>query len=145
MRAGSSTPGSFRRTFKAATGLIVAAAWGALGYGLVFSRPDVHAWDELEAGGRFGINLFVYLPHYALSVPLVAVVIVSLFPRPDRMFPLAGAMGLTGLFALWIFANDLLLVAQPELATYATVGLGLTAAATVTLLTAHHLKAHPAT
>jgi hypothetical protein len=118
---------------------------GCAGYGLVFSRPDVDAWGELEAGGRFGINLFVYLPYYALNVPLVAVVIVSLFPRRDRLFPLAGAIGLTGLFAFWIFANDLRLVAQPELATYAVVGLGLTAAATVTLLTAHRLKAHPAT
>lgn len=126
--------------FKTLTALMVAAAWGALGYGLVFSRPDVVAWAELEAGGRFGINLFVYLPYYALSLPLVAVVIVSFFPRPDRMFPLAGAMGLTGLFAFWIFANDLLLVAQPELATSVIVGLSLTAAATVTLLTAHHLK-----
>ena len=27
--------------FKALTALMVAAAWGALGYGLVFSRPDV--------------------------------------------------------------------------------------------------------
>jgi hypothetical protein len=130
--------------FKALTALIAAAAWGALGYGLVFSRPDVSAWGELEAGGRFGINLSVYLPYYALSLPLVVVAIVGLFPRPDRLFPLAGVIGLTGLFALWIFANDLLLVAQPELATYATVGLGLTAAAIATLLTAHHLKARPA-
>jgi hypothetical protein len=144
MRATSSTPGALRRMFKALTALMVAAAWAALGCGLVLSRPDVSAWGELEAGGRFGINLSVYLPYYVLSLPLVAVAIVSLLPRPDRMFPLAGAMGLAGLFALWIFANDLLLVAQPELATYAIVGLGLTAAATVTLLTAHRLKAHPA-
>jgi hypothetical protein len=130
--------------FKALTALIAAAAWGGLGYGLVFSRPDVSAWGDLEAGGRFGINLSVYLPYYALSLPLVAVAIVSLFPRPDRLFPLAGVIGLTGLFAFWIFANDLLLIAQPELATYATVGLGLTAAAIATLLTAHHLKARPA-
>jgi hypothetical protein len=143
MRATSSTPGALRRMFKALTALMVAAAWGALGYGLVFSLPDVNAWGELEAGGRFGINVFVYLPYYALSLPLGAVAIVSLFPRPDRMFPLAGAMGLTGLFVFWIFANDLLLVAQPELARYAIVGLGLAAAATVPLLTAHHLKAHP--
>ena len=122
----------------------MAAAWGALGYGLVFSRPDIRAWGELEAGGRFGMNLFVYLPYCALSLPLAAVAIVSLFRRPDRMFPLAGAMGLTGLFAFWIRANDLLLVAQPELATYATVALGLTAAAALPLLTAHHLKARPA-
>jgi hypothetical protein len=60
------------------------------------------------------------------------------------MLPLAGAMGLTGLFALWILADDALLVAQPELATYAMGGLVLTAAAIVPLLTAHHLKAHPA-
>ena len=132
MRAGSSTPGTVRLMFRAFTALMVAAAWGALGYGLVFSRPDVNAWGELEAGGRLGINIFVYLPYYALSVPVVAVVIVSLLPRPDRMFPLAGAMGLTGLLVLWIFANELLLVAQPELATYAIVGLGLTGAATVT-------------
>jgi hypothetical protein len=131
--------------FKPLTALMVATAWGALGYGLVFSRPDIRAWGELEAGGRFGMNLLVCLPYCVLSLPLVAVAIVSLFPRPDRMFPLAGAMGLTGLFGLWILANDLLLVTQPELATYAIVGLGLTAAATVPLLTAHHLKPHPAT
>ncbi|TCC52150.1 hypothetical protein E0H73_40150 [Kribbella pittospori] len=145
MRATSSTPGVFRLIFKVLTALMVATAWSVLGYGLVFSRPDIRAWGELEAAGRFGMNFFVYMPYYALSLPLVAVAIVSLFPRPDRMFPLAGAMGLTGLFAVWILANKLLLVAQPELARYAIVGLGLTAAATVPLLTAHHLKAHPAT
>jgi hypothetical protein len=144
MRERSSKPGVFRRTFKALTALMVAAAWGALGYGLVYSPSDVKVWHDLDAGGRFGISLSVYLPYYALSLPLVAVAIVSFFPRPDRMFPLAGAIGLTGLFAYSIFANDLLLQAQPELARYATVGLGLTAAATVTLLTAHRLKAYPA-
>ena len=127
--------------FKALTALMVATAWGTLGYGLVFSRPDTAAWDELEAGGRFALNFLFYLPYFALSLPLAAVTIVSLFPRPDRMFPLAGAMGLTGLFALWLLADDSLLGAEPELATYALGGLGLAAAATVPLLSAHKLKA----
>lgn len=144
MRVKSSAPGALRRRFKALTAVMVAAAWGALGYGLIFSRSDMDAWGELEAGGRFGINLAVYLPFYALSLPLVAVVIVSLFPRPDRMFPLAGAMALTGLFAFWVLANDLLVAVQPDLATYAVAGLGLPAAATVSLLTAHRLKADSA-
>ncbi|TCC54255.1 hypothetical protein E0H73_39590 [Kribbella pittospori] len=110
-----------------------------------FSRPDIRAWGELGVGGRFGVNLFIYLPYYALALPLVVVAIVSLVPRPDRMFPLAGAMGLIGLFAFWILANDGLLVAQPELATYTVVGLGVAAAAIVPLLTAHHLRADRAT
>ncbi len=143
MRATSSGPGIPRLMFKALMALMVATAWGALGYGLVFSRPDVEAWDDLEAGGRFALNFTVYLPYLVLSLPLAAVTIVSLFPRPDRMFPLAAAMGLTGVFAVWLLANGSLLVAEPELATYALGGLGLAAAAVVPLLSAHEVKAHP--
>ena len=145
MRARSSAPGTLRLVFKALTALMVATAWGVLGYGLVLSQPDISAWGELEAGGRFGMNLSVYVPYYVPSLPLVAVAIVSLFPRPNRMFPLAGAMGLTGLFACWIFANEDLVVAQPELPGYAIAGLGLTAAAIIPLLAAHRLKALPTT
>ncbi len=140
MRATSSMPTPPRLLCKALTALMVAAAWGALGYGLEFSTPNIQYWHDLEAGGRFGINLLYYLPYLMLSLPLAAVLIAGFLPQPDRMFPLAGAMGLTALFTLWVLANDQLLAAQPELDTYASAGLAFNAAGTLPLLTAHYFK-----
>lgn len=94
----------------------MAGAWATLGYGLLFSTPDRHAWQELEAGGRYAANIFVYLPCYGLTLPVAAVVVLGLVWTRDRLFPLMAstAVGIA-LFACWVAVHDFLLKAQPQL------------------------------
>ncbi|TYB40009.1 hypothetical protein FXF50_05695 [Micromonospora sp. AP08] len=93
----------------------MAVAWGTLGYGLFLSHPDQQAWDDLEAGGRFAANLFVYLPYLALTLPVAVVVVLGLLPASRLLSPLlATAVGIA-VFVWWVAVQDYLFDAQPQL------------------------------
>ncbi len=94
---------------------MVAVAWGALGYGLIFSPHNQQAWGDLEAGGRFAANFTVYLPYYALTLPIAAVVILGLLGRQNLRYPLVATTVAIALFAWWVAAQGLLFDAQPQL------------------------------
>ncbi|MEU8217967.1 hypothetical protein AB0C47_19580 [Micromonospora taraxaci] len=95
----------------------VAGAWAALGYGLLFSPGDAQEWGDLEAGGRFAVNIFVYLPYYAMSLAVAVVFVCGLWGKPDVLWPLAATTAGIGLFAYWVSAQYYLLPAQPQLVT----------------------------
>ncbi|MEU0153865.1 hypothetical protein [Micromonospora fulviviridis] len=95
---------------------MVAVAWGTLGYGLLFSRHDQQAWDDLEAGGRLAANLTVYLPYLALALPVAVVVVLGLLPAPHLLSPLLAATVGIALFVWWVTAQGYLFDAQPRLA-----------------------------
>ncbi|WP_433319533.1 hypothetical protein [Micromonospora chersina] len=111
-----STPGfAVRHAWRGLAASLVAVAWGTLGYGLFLSRPDQQGWDDLEAGGRFAANLFVYLPYLALTLPVAVVVVLGLLPASRLLSPLlATAVGIA-LFAWWVTVQDYLFDAQPQL------------------------------
>ncbi|MDO3702044.1 hypothetical protein Q3W71_10185 [Micromonospora sp. C28SCA-DRY-2] len=94
---------------------MVAAAWGVLGYGLIFSAHDQQAWGELEAGGRFAVNLLVYLPYYALTLPIAVVVTLGLLRKPDLLSPLAATAAAIALFVWWVADQGSLFDPQPQL------------------------------
>jgi hypothetical protein len=91
--------------------LTVAAAWGALGYGLYFTTPDEQAWDDLEAGGRFAANFAVYLPYLALTLPVAAAVIYGSLARLNRLSPLWVITVAIAPFTIWVITRDYLLAA----------------------------------
>ncbi|MGC1210786.1 MAG: hypothetical protein WA890_05875 [Micromonospora sp.] len=94
---------------------MVAVAWGALGYGLIFSAHDRQGWDDLDGGGRFAANFFVYLPYLGLTLPIAVVVILGLLRAPDLLFPLVAATVGIALFVWWVTVQDYLFDAQPQL------------------------------
>ncbi|MDH6464880.1 hypothetical protein M2302_005081 [Micromonospora sp. A200] len=94
---------------------MVAVAWGALGYGLIFSTHDQQAWGDLEAGGRFAVNFSVYMPYYALTLPIAVVVTLGLLRAPDLLSPLATTTVGIALFVWWVTVQGLLFDPQPEL------------------------------
>lgn len=96
---------------------MLAVGWASLGYGLIFPPHDQQVWADLEAGGRFGATFLVYLPYYALTLPIAVVVIVGLLGTQDLLpLLLATAVGIA-LFGLWVAAQGYLLEAQPQLST----------------------------
>lgn len=110
-----STPGfAVRYACRGLAASLVAVAWGTLGYGLFLSHPDQRAWDDLEAGGRFAANLFVYLPYLALTLPVAVVVVLGLLPGA-RLSPLVATTVGIPLFAWWATVQDYLFAAQPQL------------------------------
>jgi hypothetical protein len=109
---------------------MVAAAWGALGYGLIFSAPDRQVWDDLEGGGRFAANFLVYLPYLGMTLPITVVVILGLLRAPDLLFPLVAATVGIALFGWWVTVQDHLFDAQPQLSA-ALVGCVIADAAAV--------------
>ncbi|MFC4020927.1 hypothetical protein ACFOW4_23685 [Micromonospora sp. GCM10011542] len=122
-----------RRGWRGLAASMVAAAWGALGYGLIFSSHNQQAWGDLEAGGRFAANLTVYLPYYVLTLPIAAVVVLGLLGTRDLLYPLAAAAVAVALFALWVSAQDYLFDAQPQLLTSLAGCLGAEALAVLAL------------
>jgi hypothetical protein len=96
---------------------LLGAAWGGLGYGLFLSPADREAWGDLEAGGRLGANLLVYLPYLALTLPVVLVMILGLLRSPIVLVP-QGVMAVgVALFAWWVSTQEHLFSAQPQLLT----------------------------
>ncbi|MFD6565198.1 hypothetical protein [Micromonospora profundi] len=88
-----------------------------LGYGLRFSRPDREAWGELEAGGRFGAFILIYLPFYFLALVLAVVVVLALVSTRGWLSGLltTAAVGVA-LFACWVaLIGTPLFEAQPHL------------------------------
>ena len=111
-----STPGfAVRYAWRGLAASLVAVAWGTLGYGLFLSRPDQQAWDDLEAGGRFAANLFVYLPYLALTLPVAVVVVLGLLPGARLLSPLVATTVGIALFVWWVTVQDYLFAAQPQL------------------------------
>ncbi|MER7419818.1 hypothetical protein ABT346_24065 [Micromonospora peucetia] len=94
---------------------MVAVAWGTLGYGLIFSPHDQQTWADLEAGGRFAANVTVYVPYYALTLPIAVVVILGLLGTQNLLYPLVATTAVIALFALWVAAQGYLFDAQPQL------------------------------
>jgi hypothetical protein len=104
-----------RRSWQKSAAALVAVAWAAIGYGLFFSAPDRQAWDDLEAGGRFAVNVTVYLPYLALTLLLLVVVLLGLLNSSDLVWlPATTAVGIAS-FAWWVASHGLLLEAQPQL------------------------------
>lgn len=104
-----------QRVFRALSAILVAAAWASLGYGLIYSPSNQEAWDQLDAGGRFALNFDVYLPFFALTVPVVIVVVLGLLRVPTALSPLALTVVVVVLFAWWVTTQDFLLTAKPHL------------------------------
>lgn len=75
------------RVFRGLAARLLGAAWGCLGYGLYLSPSDRHAWDELEAGGRFVAGVAVYLPFLALTLPVALVMILGFLRAPIMLVP----------------------------------------------------------
>ncbi|MGN9777532.1 hypothetical protein ACTMS0_17455 [Micromonospora sp. H33] len=111
------SPSSFavRRAWRRLAASMVAVAWAALGYGLIFSPHNQQAWGDLEAGGRFAANFAVYLPYHALTLPIAVVVLRGLLGRQDLLYPLIATTVAIALFALWVAAQGYLFDAQPQL------------------------------
>ncbi|MFF5178197.1 hypothetical protein ACFY2Q_09250 [Micromonospora sp. NPDC000316] len=108
---------SRRRASQAVAACAVAIAWVILGYGLRFSQPDREAWGELEAGGRFGTFILIYLPFYFLALALAVVVALALVSTRGWLSGLltTTAVGVA-LFACWVaLIGTPLFSAQPQL------------------------------
>ncbi|WP_205752623.1 hypothetical protein [Cryptosporangium phraense] len=116
--------------------VLVGVAWSALGYGLFLSPSNQRAWDDLDAGGRFGANLAVYLPYLALAIPVTIVVLLGLLPRPAALSPLGCAAAGVAVFAAWVATQDYLFDPQPQLVASVVCCFVADVAAGAALLTA---------
>ncbi len=105
-----------------------------LGYGLLLSTPDPEAWQELEAGGRFSATLAVYLPYFALTLPIAVAVALGLFWRHRLASALLTLTTVTTAgFAYWTTVHDFLLDAQPQLMTLVKLCIAVDIAAVLAL------------
>lgn len=121
MQTQTQTPtlAAFRRASQGTAASLVAGAWATLGYGLLLSTPDPQEWQELEAGGRFAANFAVYLPYFALTLPVAITVALGLFWRHSLAPTLLMLTAITiAGFAYWTTVHDFLLEAQPQLMTF---------------------------
>ena len=99
--------------------LLLAGTWGIIHAGL-FSAGDAYEWGELEGGGRFGVAFFAYLPYYALTLIVAAVVLAALLPLPGRfsggvMVALVATVVAVTLFVAWLSSMEELHAPQPLL------------------------------
>lgn len=129
------------RVLQPLASVAVGAGWATLGYGMLFSTPDREAWGELEAGGRFALNVSAYAPYALLTLVVAVVVVLGLLPLPGLLSPLAAMVGLTALFTGWVLSRPGLLDAQPELSGFAVLTLLIDAAALLLLVPANRLRA----
>lgn len=90
------------QAFKVGAALGLAGAWVTLGYGLFGTAVDREYAEELEAGGRFGVNFALYWPYYLLTLPVLGVAVLGLLRRPTTLVLIAVALAVDVLFATWI-------------------------------------------
>ncbi len=119
------------RAWQRVAALEIAVAWGVLGYGLFGSTANQRAWDDLEAGGRFAVNLVVYLPFLTLSFPIAIGVVLGLFSSLRSLSPLVATTVVIAVFASWVATRQDLLHAQPQLSRFLVLCLVIDAAAAV--------------
>ncbi|MGA3489274.1 hypothetical protein ACK8GG_14820 [Micromonosporaceae bacterium DT55] len=111
------------RLWRCLAALLMALAWGVLGYGL-FAAPDADGWGDMEGGGRFGVAFLVYLPYVGLSLLLACLLVpVVLLPLRNRdsstaaLILLAAAAVEIALFVFWVAVSfsGVFFLAQPLL------------------------------
>jgi hypothetical protein len=131
---------------KTLAALAIGGGWAALGHGLLAGPHVERVYDDLEAGGRFALNMTVFWPFLLVSIAVVAVAGLSLFPRIWLIAPLAIAAALTVAGVVLALRSDVLTAAQPLLERDALVALLLALAAWPLMAGAWLLReAHPQT
>jgi len=120
---------------RASSALLALAAWGILAAGLFRGEVDDQAVGELEAGGRFAINIALYLPYLAVSAVVVVATVLSLLPRLRTNVPVVALVATVVAFSLWTLGFQDLYGARPQLPAYtqAAVELALMACLPVAL------------
>ncbi|WP_344690481.1 hypothetical protein [Blastococcus jejuensis] len=128
---------------KALAALAVGAAWATLGRGLLAGPHDGRVWDDLDAGGRFAVNLTYYLPYLLLSIAVAIVVVAGLLPRSWPLVSLAGTVGLVVLADAYVLSSGVLRDAQPQLLRHCLLSSGVALLAGVALVAARTLRTAP--
>jgi len=114
--------------------LLACSAWAVLAIGLFADPVDERASGELEAGGRFAINIALYLPYLFLSAAVVLAAVLSVLPRPGTTAPAVILVVVTTAFSLWTLWFQDLYGARPDLPGRALVALGFSLAAVLPLV-----------
>jgi hypothetical protein len=128
---------------KAFAALAVGGAWATLGLGLLAGPHDARVWGDLEAGGRFALNVTYYLPYLLLSVAVAAVVVAGLLPRSWPLASLALAAGVVVLADAYVVSSGVLRDAQPQLLAHCLVSTGVAVLAGIAVAAAWTLRTAP--
>ena len=110
---------------KGASALLACAAWLTLWVGLRNSAVDQRALDDLEAGGRAFLGVFLYLPLYLLTAVVVIAAALSLSPRPRTLAPAVALVSTAFALSAWTMLWRDLWGARPDLPQHSLIATGL--------------------